>query len=718
MKKLLLVWLLLTQITAWGQELSADTTTRPSKAGRARQAWRNGRRYTVPFSGAVVAEPNLVDMQQRSYTPQDFGAKADSTTDDTQAFLKLLKSNRNVFIPTGVYRIAAGTLTIANVRRLSIVAADGAIILSSDKTQLNWLFQNCSDVSLSGGKWGFSQSITANGGNSQHIMQWDNCQRIKVSGAWFDNSPEMGIAFTNCLDVQFKENRVTRTFRDGSYFRYCARVKVLDNKYDNCKDDAISFHDKDNLMAYVPSDKAILNSYGYTQSTDAEIERNYITNCYQGIASVSGSGVKVRYNTVINTVNGGISFMNFRTDDPAATINGEIIGNTLTNTNSTVTINGTSYSNNGQATAGRGAIAILSLNGSSVISLSGVKRSTNVTVKDNTILGSGALGMVAYNIDGLTTGGNRFQDCTVTGNTLGGDVVEVWEVTRYNDVSDNSVIDTRSTMQHQKAYNFSGVSGAVGRWLWQNVPVNTAVTKVGNSPSLKYSDDEGLRVTALNLKVPMAQPNIATDGTTSFDSFTLAGTYQVSGGPWSLTINAPILAATAGNLEVFFSNDGITQRYTDYTPGGVKSAVWFRTKFGVTSAGNPWTAWQRMMTDGAIPTAIYSVSYNTASWTPGTYVDIIPENVMEFPYIYVIKVLYNQPGIETIVQSFVAPAVLTGSGSAARTTNLSANGDTYTGTAKGFLLRYGPGSNTAKIMASPSVTGLSGTITISFAKLF
>ncbi|ARK09044.1 right-handed parallel beta-helix repeat-containing protein [Fibrella sp. ES10-3-2-2] len=577
--KYLLSFLLLLSGYVQAQDISSDTVTRP-RAGRVRIASdAQGRLWRIPATGNKEALPKLSEI---AYTPSMFGAKGDGTTDDTQAFIALFKSNRTVVIPAVTYKVT-GPISITGINNLSIQAT-GAKILSSDKTKATWLFQFCNDLTIQGGDWGYSQTITANGGSDQHLIQLDQCQRVNIERIHVLNSPELGIGITNSANVTVQHSLIEKTWRDGTYAHYSANVQYLYNYYRNVKDDAMSFHDYG-----LDAQKTFIAALGYSQSTNCTITGNTVENCYQGVGMVSPRSVAITGNTFKNTVLAGVAVMNQKesfTGGTAVTSDVVIERNTFENVCATTTINGNSYTNIGQGSSGRAAIVVASLGTGGQITQTEPKITSNLRIRNNTILSSGALGMHVSQTSRFTQSGNVFQDCVVSGGSLGGNVVEVWEVTDYLEESTTTITDTRTPIQHVNGYHFSGVTGTRSDWV---VTRKTGTVGIQSGGTVTNKNPEGV---IASMGVPTRQLTyIPANDPTSWDTYRTPGTYQVAAtGAWA-GVNAPTALANGGTLIVSYGRDVLMQVYYDALGSSA-----YRSTNGVTGSGfggsDAWVGWQ------------------------------------------------------------------------------------------------------------------------------
>ncbi|MCX6214056.1 glycosyl hydrolase family 28-related protein [Spirosoma sp.] len=395
---------------------------------------------------------------------EQFGAKGDGKTDDTQAISKALNSSSPVIYARkgkSYYKISS-KIIISGVKKKKLIAT-GATFLNSDLTKATFLFQDCTNINIYGGKYGYVNMPTDNGDGSQHVFQFDNCQDISVNGIHIKNSPEMGIAITNSNRVTIRNSRIEHTFRDGTYSHYSANVNYLYNTYINIKDDAMSFHDYG-----LDEQKKQLLKYGYKQATNLLAKGNVVQNSYQGFGSIGSVNVSVLNNKFNNVVIAGVSIFNAQEMYPGGNASAKrclVQNNIITNACSTVIINGKSYKNNGQASTGRAAICIISLGAKNQLNQGETKRLSAIKVIGNTIIGSGANGFFANLVDNLYFAKNGFTNCSgaVPEQSLNGDVIEVWNCTGlWADA--NSIIDTRKKVLHQHGYAFNNVSGQMGSW--------------------------------------------------------------------------------------------------------------------------------------------------------------------------------------------------------------------------------------------------------------
>ena len=414
---------------------------------------------------------NTSTTDNKYATVKQFGAKGDGVTDDTKAITDALNSDvAAIYFPqTKSYYKVSEMIIVSNVNRKKILTKN-AKILNSDLTKATFLFQNSKNIEIYGGVFGYTTLPVKNGGNSQHVFQFDKCQTVIVDRVHIINSPEMGIAITNSNFVTVKNSTIEHTFRDGTYAHYSANIKYLNNIYKNIKDDAMSFHDYG-----IASDKVELLKYGYTQSTNLLAANNTVKNAYQGIASIGSDKVKIMNNRFDSTVIAGIAIFNSKElypDGKALVKNVEIVGNTLTNTCKTIIINNKPYNNFGQASTGRAAIFIGSLGDNNQVYMGESKRLNNIVVKDNKVSYSGASGFWGSLTDNLTLLNNKFINCSgeVSSQGLHGDVVEINNVTKFY-ATNNMIVDSRKKTMHRHGYSLDNVSGRMSNWNVKGVVV-------------------------------------------------------------------------------------------------------------------------------------------------------------------------------------------------------------------------------------------------------
>ncbi|GAB2597566.1 hypothetical protein GCM10027190_52060 [Spirosoma areae] len=403
-------------------------------------------------------------LKSSERTLEQFGAKGDGVTDDTQAINKALNSSTPVIYARktkAFYKIS--DKIIVNALKKKKLIAVGATFLNSDIRTAMFFFQNCSNIEIKGGKFGYATPPITNGNGSQHVFQFDGSQNIIISNVHILNSPEMGIAITNSNKVIVKNSLIEHTFRDGTYSHYSANVKYLNNTYKYIKDDAMSFHDYG-----IDNQKKQLLKFGYSQATNLTVQGNTVENSYQGFGSIGSRNIAVFNNKFKNTVIAGISIFNAQDMYIGGTVvakKSKIQNNTIINPCTKVNINGVPYDNNGQASTGRAGICILSLGANNQLNQGESKRLTDVIVTGNTVTGSGANGFFANLVDGLQLTNNKFTNCSgaVPKQSLNGDVIEIWNCTGlWADA--NTIIDTRAKTLHQHGYAFNNVSGQMGKW--------------------------------------------------------------------------------------------------------------------------------------------------------------------------------------------------------------------------------------------------------------
>lgn len=404
-------------------------------------------------------------------TLEQFGAKGDGITDDTEAITKALNSTFQVIYArkTMAYYKISNMIVVNKISEKKLVAT-GAILLNSDLTKATFLFQDSKNIEIQGGDFGYVDMPIINGGNSQHVFQFEKCQNVLVNKIHIKNSPEMGIAITNSNHVTIQNSLIEHTFRDGTYAHYSANVKYIHNTYNNIKDDAMSFHDYG-----LPSQKKQLIKFGYKQATNLIAKNNTVKNAYQGFGSIGAKGVQVINNRFLNTVLSGIAIFNSKELYPTGTAlvnNAHVLNNTINNACSSVTINNKLYNNNGQASTGRAAIFIGSLGVNNQINMGETKLLKNVTIKGNKVQNSGAHGFLGGYIDQLVFTDNMFYDCSgaIPSQSLSGDVIEIGNVTNFLG-NNNTIVDTRPKALHSHGYALNNVTGKMGNWHVKGVAI-------------------------------------------------------------------------------------------------------------------------------------------------------------------------------------------------------------------------------------------------------
>jgi len=396
------------------------------------------------------------------YTP-NYGAIGDGIHDDTDAISRALNSDSKTITfkqPPKFYKITK-TIVIKN-KKNKIISIENCKILNSSITQ-SFIFESCNNIIISGGILGHSIKIDKNGGNSQHVVQFNNCNKILVNKMHVINSSEMGIAITNCNNVVIKNSIIENTFRDGIYAHYSSNIKYLYNKLNSIKDDAISFHDYGRK-----SEKTNLTDIGLTQAENFVAQGNVIKNSYQGISSIGSKNILIKDNTITNTVLAGIAIFNsmeLYIDGDAFVNHVKVQHNNISKACGTVYINKVAYKNNGQASTGRAAICICSLGKNNQINSGESKKLSNIEILENKVTSSGAGGLLCKDIISLKLVNNTFTNCSGENKqtSLGGSVVElitIQQLFAYN----NTIVDTRNKVQHKHGYVINNSSGKIGKW--------------------------------------------------------------------------------------------------------------------------------------------------------------------------------------------------------------------------------------------------------------
>src|SRR5512140_294553 len=220
--------------------------------------------------------------------------------DYNAAITASMKSNRKVVFQAGKNYPYLGPVNIPASTNLT-VSAYGSTLTNGTVTSQSIQFTSAVNFNWLGGSHRFI-GATTNQSGAEHVLYFINGAKISVQDLDILGSPEMGIAYNNCVNVTTKNCIISGTHRDGIHHIYCANATVEGNKLSQISDDAIAFHDYG-----LDAGKATLIAAGYSQAYGATIRGNIIEFAYQGIASIGGASVDISHNTIKETVNAGIA---------------------------------------------------------------------------------------------------------------------------------------------------------------------------------------------------------------------------------------------------------------------------------------------------------------------------------------------------------------------------------------------------------------------------
>lgn len=386
------------------------------------------------------------------------GARGDGINDDSKAIEDAINSTDTIVFSAGTYKIAR-LLKFTGLHDKVILAKKNAVIINVNDSSGSFLFDNCKNIEIQGGKW-TRTPIYKQGKGEEHTFYFRNVHGLIVNGIYLTISPQMGIAMGEVVGATISNNRIENCFRDGIYSHYSAKLTYINNTLSNIKDDAMSMHD----YGIDAQKKNLINS-GYTQAGFAIIKNNIVRNCYQGFASIGCNNLMISNNKISNTVNAGIAVFNSENlfkGGKARVANVVIANNVLLNTGGKQNIIGKDYPNYGQLTTGRSAIFVATTDSSNFIN-NPHTRLSNIRIENNSVTSSYVNGAYLAQIDSLVFMNNTFLNCDIDGSKYSGRIVEVRNCSGAY-IYENSVQDTREKKQHMSGYEIKNVSGKMGRW--------------------------------------------------------------------------------------------------------------------------------------------------------------------------------------------------------------------------------------------------------------
>jgi hypothetical protein len=389
--------------------------------------------------------------------PEWFGAKGDGKTDDCDALNAAFSSPLNVYLsPKKIYNTAA-VIEISGLHDKTIIAAGATVSRTNNKEKLLTIF-NSRNVAIIGGKWQCASLPVANGVNSEHAIQFASSRNVRIEGAWIYGSPEMGIAFINCIGTAALNNRIEKCFRDGIHHIYTVNIKCSGNVLRDIKDDAIAVHDYG-----LKAEKTTIIRAGYPQSGIADIYNNDIENAVQGIASIGCTQLNIHNNIIKNTVGAGIAVFGSDALKPGGTASPshiKIVNNKLISNcggTGSISINGNKFINSGQASTGVAALFVGTLDGNNAAAAT-KKRLTDILISGNNISESGVGGTFILSVDKLTLTKNKTNNCCIEKSQFSGTVNKIYSCTLAS-ISNNTAVDNRSVVKHYYLFDIQNTRG-------------------------------------------------------------------------------------------------------------------------------------------------------------------------------------------------------------------------------------------------------------------
>lgn len=387
-----------------------------------------------------------------------FGAKGNGVADDSQAIQNAVMKLDTIIFPQGTYKISR-LITFNGLKNKVIQAQSKAVIINTNLDSGSFLFENCENIVLKGGKW-TRPLVSKQGGKEQHTFAFRNVHSLLIDGLYIDGSPEMGIALSEVVDGTVTNCKIRNCFRDGIYAHYSAKLTYANNDLANIKDDAMSMHDYG-----IPAQKKHLIQSGYPQAGNAVIKNNKVNNCYQGFSSIGCQNITVINNNITNTVGAGIAVFNAENMMKGSTARVENVtvkGNVLRNNGGKQSIMAKAYPNFGQLTTGRSALFFGVLDSSNLIN-NPKSKLRNIRIEDNSITNCHVNGAYLAQIDNLFFKNNSFVDCNLDKSRFTGRIVELRNCDDVY-VYANKVEDLKKTSSHIAGFEVKNVSGEMGKW--------------------------------------------------------------------------------------------------------------------------------------------------------------------------------------------------------------------------------------------------------------
>lgn len=190
----------------------------------------------------------MTDIENIKYvTPQMFGAKADGITDDWAAINAAFQHSKNVYFPSGTYRVEKKNERIALSGEVHMIG-DGA-----DESIINFIDTEDGGKSLFEGE---ADSITIKDMcfnstftelnysrlNTAQLLYLTSAKVVDIENCSFNNWR------ANCMSSAYTEkvtligNRYYKIGRDANRFLEAYDTYVVDCDFELCGDDIVSFH--------------------------------------------------------------------------------------------------------------------------------------------------------------------------------------------------------------------------------------------------------------------------------------------------------------------------------------------------------------------------------------------------------------------------------------------------------------------------------------------
>ncbi|MCE7061259.1 glycosyl hydrolase family 28-related protein [Dyadobacter sp. CY343] len=231
-----------------------------------------------------------------------FGAKGDSLTDDTQAFVKAMRSKAKIFIPWGKYRVTS-TISVTG-SNLIIEGEDGAEIFTNNQYAV-FRLQDISNVTF----------------NNLQLSSYRNTGSTVSLGVVYSNNNRLrNITFNNCsFTIPYVAVNAVKIINesdkttDGFTFNKCRFENIgrMGIEFQNHEDGTVlSRYNNVTIRDCIFKNTGVINS-GMAISisgvgTGAIIENNiFEAYGYAGIENIGCSNVTVRGNTFSNPKSGG-----------------------------------------------------------------------------------------------------------------------------------------------------------------------------------------------------------------------------------------------------------------------------------------------------------------------------------------------------------------------------------------------------------------------------
>ena len=208
----------------------------------------------------ALLEPT-VQVAAGHVSVRDYGAKGDDLNDDTGAFVAALRASRNVYVPAGVYRIAAVELPekswLHGEGRGSVIR----FVPGTDSKAAINVGTSCRVSNLRfTGTQPFENWMTGQGSMEPVILLARGKRDIEIDRVRIDDFRHNGIWIDGCEDVRITNCVLEKLFQ-GMEIDSCKRIHVTGNRLREMRNHGIQFWGQSNFTTMLCEDLIFANNY-------------------------------------------------------------------------------------------------------------------------------------------------------------------------------------------------------------------------------------------------------------------------------------------------------------------------------------------------------------------------------------------------------------------------------------------------------------------------